>query len=154
MNINAAFQWECQPKAEKLILDLIDRACQANSTIAKLGEDLLHLTSTRLCDWLDYVSAAESNQVLHDLQESGFVQQGNGHHRLFAHPGAQLPRVLLQKSGKAAVGLAVVVDSIADFLLMRGESRPVEGSIFGNFRRCHISQEQGADLWVVEKGEH
>lgn len=151
MNVNAPFQWECQPKAEKLILDILSRASQANSTISKLGEELLLQTNTRLFDWLDYVVVAESDQMLQNLKEAGFVQQGNGDQHIFAHHGAQLPRVVLSSAKEIACGIAVSVDSIADFLMVRGEQRAIEGSQFGDFRRSQISLEGGAALWVVER---
>ena len=151
MNINAAFQWECQPKAEKIILDLMDQAARTNPVIAKLAEDLFHQTSTRLFDWLDYVTAVESDQIVKNLQKAGFVQQASNHPRIFAHPRAQLPRVALLPSKEIVVGLAIAVDSIADFLMVRGEHALVEGSQFGDFRRCLFSKEQGSALWVVER---
>jgi 4-hydroxyphenylpyruvate dioxygenase-like putative hemolysin len=151
MTINAAFQWECQPKAETLILDILTSASQANVTIAKLAEQLLSHTNTRLFDWLDYVVAAESDQMLQNLREAGFVQQGNGRQHIFAHPGAQLPRVVLQPTQEIAVGIAVSVDSIADFLMVRGEKRVIEGSQFGNFRRSQLSLERESALWVIER---
>lgn len=151
MNVNAAFQWERQPQAEALILDIIKHATQANSTIAQLSEDLLHQTNTRLFDWLDFVMAVESDSLLTNLQASGFVQQGNSHLRLFAHPRAQLPRVVLHASRDFKLAIGVSVDSIADFLMVRGEKRFIEGSKFGCFRRCLFSLEQDAALWVVER---
>lgn len=153
MNINAAFQWECQPKAEKLVLDLVQKASQKNATIAQLAQDLLHHTSTRLFDWIDYVVAMESPQFLAELQEAGFVQQGQGQHllRVFVHPGAQLPRVVLQAPLVKEEGVAIAVDSIADFLMTHGWQRVVEGAQFGDFRRCQVSIEQGTALWVVER---
>jgi hypothetical protein len=151
MNVNAAFQWECQPQAEALILDIMMQASQANPAIAKLSEDLLKQTNTRLFDWLDFVTAIETPALLANVQAVGFVQQGNGHHRLFAHPGAQLPRIVLSPSQEYEVGLAIDVDSIADFLMVRGEKRAIEGSEFGNFRRSLFSKENGTALWMIER---
>lgn len=151
MNLNAAFQWECQPQAESLILELVHQASQRNADIAKLSEDLLHQTNTRLFDWLDYVFAEESDSLLNNLQAAGFVQQGNGFERLFAHPGAQLPRIVLHSSNGSKLGIGVSVDSIADFLMTRGEKRLIEGSEFGNFRRCQYSVKQGIAFWVIER---
>lgn len=152
MNINAAFQWECQPKAENLVMEIFKRAVAANSFIAQLEKDLLKHTSTRLFDWLDHVVAEESDQLNQDLREAGFVQQGNGFQPLFAHPGAQLPRVVLVRSNAITTGLAVSVDSIADFIMTHGGGNyQIEGSQFGDFRRCEISREKNTALWVVER---
>ena len=53
---------------------------------------------------------------------------------LYCQDKTQLPRIVLQPSQKYEVGLAVNVDSIADFLMVRGEKRTIEGTEFGNFR--------------------
>lgn len=152
MKVNAAFQWECQPQAEALILDIVAKASQANNDIAKLSEDLLEHTNTRLFDWLDYVVAIESPSLLEKVKSAGFVQQENDLCRLFNHPGAQLPRIILQPSSHAVeMGVAVDVDSIVNFLMVRGEKRAIQGSEFGNFRQCEFSVENGAALWIVEK---
>lgn len=152
MNINAAFEWKCQPKAENLILELIKRTSDANPAILKLEECLLHQTSTRLCDWVDYVLVEKTGQILKKMEEAGYLQQGNGHQPVFAHPGAQLPRIVLTQSKEVSMGVAVSVDSIADFIMVRGGGDYlIEGSHFGDFRRCQISLEQKTALWVVER---
>lgn len=151
MNINAPFQWECQPKAEKIILDHLNRALQASSTLFKFEETLLHQTNTRLFDWIDYIVVEMNDQILKQLKEAGFISQENGHQQVFFHPGAQLPRIMLQASKDIKIGVALAVDSIADFLMVRGEHHLIEGSIFGNFRRCLIFIENGVALWVIEK---
>lgn len=156
MNINAAFQWECQPQAEAFILDLTARALKNSPVISKLSDDLLHQTNTRLFDWLDYVSIKGSKLQEERLHSLGFIRQKeNGREsQVFFHPGAQLPRVILQNSESHEtheIALGVIVDSIADFLMVRGEDRPIEGSFFGSFRRCQFSLEQGMALQVIER---
>jgi hypothetical protein len=58
--------WKCQPEAEKLILEIVQQAKNANADILKLENDLLEKTSTRLFDWIDYVEAIGSH--LENLQ--------------------------------------------------------------------------------------
>jgi hypothetical protein len=145
------FHWERQPKAEALILSLVEDCLNANRDISRLSQDLLTQTSTRLFDWVDHVFADQSDKTVESLEEAGFIQQGNGGHPVFAHPGAQLPRVVLESFGEIKVGLAVAVDSIADFLMVRGENRTIEGSLFGEFRRSLFSVENEAAFWTVER---
>lgn len=149
--VNAQFQWERQPKAEKLILDVLEQASRANPAISQLGDELLHQTNTRLFDWIDHVYIAQSDQVIDKLLKTGFKQQGTSSQQVFSHPGAQLPRVVVAASTGVTVGVAVSVDSIADFLMVRGEQRAIEGSHFGNFRHALFSLENGAALWIVER---
>lgn len=152
MNPLNPFQWECHPRAEQLIAEAIQEASRANRAIAKLSQDLLTGTSTRLFDWVDYVMMEESETLLHQLPELGFVQQGDGYQHLFAHPGAQLPRIVLQKQEEIRCGVAVHVDEIAKFLMAHGGSTlPVEGTQFGSFRSCRFSVEQEVALWLVER---
>ena len=151
MTIHAPFQWERQPLAEKVILTLLERACASSASIANLSEALLKQTNTRLFDWLDHVTILESAEMHAKLQEVGFTRQESGKHPVYYHPGAQLPRLVLHTSKESALGLAVSVDSIDDFLMVRGEHRSIEGSRFGNFRRCLFSLEKGIALWIVER---
>lgn len=151
MNINEAFQWKRQPEAENFILGALEQGLKANSSIAKLSQDLLDQTNTRLFDWLDHIIVPDTPQVRKILNQVGFIQQGNDQQSIFSHPGAQLPRVYVQNSKDFQLALAVIVDSIADYLMVRGFHRLIEGSQFGNFRRCLISIEEGVALWVVER---
>lgn len=151
MNINALFQWERQPQAENLVLEVLERTIAASPAISKLSDELFHHTNTRLFDWLDHVLVSPSDQMRQRLVEAGFVQQGNGNQQIFAHPGAQLPRMILHSSKEFDEGIAVSVDSIADFLMVRGEKRLIEGSPFGNFRRSLIANEKRTALWIIER---
>jgi hypothetical protein len=153
MNINAAFQWECQPQAERLILDVVDRALQANAFIAELQKELLKKTSTRLFDWVDHIVIRSTEELKEELQSSGFKLQGSeADHHVYYHPGAQLPRIVIKDIDDPVIGLAVSVESIANFLMVRGGLKTqIEGTSLGGYRRCYINAEQGVSLWVVER---
>ena len=148
------FQWKCQPKAEALVLSILNQCCQANTFTTSLSQDLLTQTSTRLFDWLDHVVAKYSPNLEKELEDSGFITTSTtASYRVFHHPGAQLPRVVLQEgqSVKPIIGVAVNVDSIADFLMVRGMEGGIEGSFLSNYRRCCVSTENAVSLWVVER---
>lgn len=150
--MNAAFQWVCQPKAEAVVQRILDLSCQSNPWIAALQEDLLKHTSTRLFDWLDHVVACYSPSLEKDLEESGFISDlAAQSYRVYHHPGAQLPRVVVKDQDAAAAGVAVLVESIADFLMCRGQTGWIEGSPLSGFRRCCISTENQTSLWIVER---
>jgi hypothetical protein len=150
MNSKASFEWSCQPQAEQFILDQVAEALQNNLVIAKLAHDLSHQTSTRLFDWLDHIVVPHTDAVVQHLQKIGFERQEEGLSVVFTHPGAQLPRIVCQAIGP--FGLAVLVDSIADFILThQGSLEPTKGSIFGNYRVCPYSIENESALWLVER---
>lgn len=136
-----SFEWKPEPQAEELLINLFEEYKQANPAIAQLETDLYVGTSTRLFDWLDYIVATSDHEV--ELKKSGFVAVEDVYH----HPGAQLPRVHLAPKR----GVAVLVDHIADFLMVRGLNRKIEGSPLSSFRRALIHEEKGVALWVVER---
>jgi hypothetical protein len=140
------FLWECQPKAEALILRIVDQACRSNAFIGDLQKELLLHTNTRLFDWLDYVVTNSQEGLL----ERGFeTLKVMAEYRIYHHPGAQLPKVVVQEH--AGLGLGIKVESISDFLLVRGISGEIEGTPLSGFRRCLISNESGVSLFAVER---
>lgn len=150
--INAAFQWKCEPKAEEFVLRILEECCRANSFIEALRLDLLKHTSTRLFDWVDHIVVGYSPTLEKELLDSGFVSQhASASYRVFYHPRAQLPRVVVRDHDQAVNGVAVAVDSISDFLMVRGMSSWIEGAPLSRFRRCCISTDNDISLWVIER---
>lgn len=146
------FDWQCQPKAESLILNILDQCVIANPFIERLHQDLLKLTSTRLFDWLDHVIVGYSDEIQKELEDSGFIaDRATSYYRVFHHPGAQLPAVVLKDDALSSTGIAIAVDSIADFLMVRAISGKIEGQPFSGFRRCCISTDNETSFWVVER---
>jgi hypothetical protein len=153
--INAAFQWKCHPEAERLLLSFLDRACQANAFIEELRRDLEKHASTRLFDWLDYLEVANSRELDKELESLGFAEERAApDFRVFRHPGAQLPRLVIKDAEgmhSSVLGVGVAVDRISDFLMARGLSGWIEGTPYGPFRRCSLSTDNQVTLWVVER---
>ncbi len=144
------FHWEREEEAEALLLNLVESACAKNSFIQQLSKDLEEKTSTRLFDWLDHISLPKNHPLEEKSRKKGFVpfSSGEGWEALH-HPGAQLPKIVFQD--KKEIDLAVNVESIALFLLVRGLDREIEGSVFTPFRRSCICQESNVSLSVVER---
>lgn len=152
MEINAAFQWKCEPKAEALVHKLLDVTVKKNLDIAELAHDLEKHASTRLFDWLDHVSTGRNDEFEKELEESGFVLANvTSTYRVFHHPGAQLPRVVVYDDVEEGVAIAVSVDRIGDFLMVRGRPALIEGMPFAQYRKCCVSSIDDASLWVVER---
>lgn len=143
MSDQTAFLWQRCQEAEELLVEWLDSCCEANETIARLALELEHGTSSRLFDWVDHIIVPQRKDVEEALIERGFEWQIEG---CWIHPGAQLPRVVWGE-----VGVAVSVDSIAQFLMVRRLSRPIEGAPYSPFRRCLICTEGEVALWVVER---
>lgn len=152
MNINAAFEWKCQPQAEKLLLDFLEKAIDLNPSIANLQKALLKYTSTRLFDWIDHIVLNKNLFVEEQLEACGFIMQGSTKdYQVYHHPGALLPRVVLNNHSNEW-GIALTVESIADFLLVRGGSQAeILGTVQSPFRRCLVSTDKKVSMWVVER---
>lgn len=157
MTLSTPFHWQCQPEAEALCLQFLEEACQSNSALASLQHDLLQQTSTRLFDWIDHFVIGHSNEKEIALLASGFAfESTTAEYRVFNHPGAQLPRVVMQDNASSdqnrlIVGAAVAVEAIADFLMVHGLSGWIEGSPFSSYRRCGFTTENGVTFWLVER---
>jgi len=150
--VNESFQWKRHPKAESLLMSALEECCAGNAFIEELKQSLLKHTSTRLFDWVDHIVMGHSEVLEKDLEECGFEADITGQsYRVFHHPGAQLPRVLVQDRSPSVQGIAIKVDSIPDFLLMRGMSGSIEGTPYGGYRRCCVSTDNDVSLWVVER---
>ena len=144
-------EWQCHPKAEALVLKLLENSSQANPLITQLQKELQELTSTRLFDWLDHLIAENKPAFEKEVLNVGYsLESETASYKVFRHLGAQLPRLVLS-SKKQEEGIAVTVDDIADFLMVRGWSFDIEGTPFASYRRCLIETESRSKLWVVER---
>lgn len=148
----AQFEWECHPKAEAWLMEYVNKACHQNAMLATLQHDLLEKTSTRLFDWLDHLVIDRSNGENPDPEKYGYVlERVTNHYSVYNHPAAQFPRVIVLDGDSCVCGLALSVDSIADFLLAHGVSSPIEGTPFSGYRRCCVNIEKRIALWVIER---
>ncbi|MBA3603846.1 MAG: hypothetical protein H0W50_09465 [Parachlamydiaceae bacterium] len=149
---NAEFNWKCHPQAEALCLKILQACCQANSDVNKLQEDLLEQTSTRLLDWVDHFEVGGGSEFEKNAYSSGYVQETvTAEYRVIVHPGAQLPRIVVYDSLPSVIGVAVSVEDIADFLMVRGHYGWIEGIPLSIFRRCSISEVNDVKFWIVER---
>ena len=152
MTTHTKYQWECQPKAEAFVLDILKKTTEKNPTISRLETDLFQKTSTRLFDWLDHVIIGPSLGAEQQLEDCGFVVQTvTLDYRVYHHPGAQLPKVVVKEQGEEIQGIGVSVDSIADFLMCRGVEAKIEGSLYSPYRRCCFNPQEDTKLWIIER---
>lgn len=152
MGVNTAFQWECQPAAEQLLMGILAEAKRLNRAIAELEERLYRLTSTRLFDWMDYLAVGRSKELEKQLVTAGFATQQTGvSYRVWHHPAAKLPALVVYDEGPPLQGVAVLVESITSFLMARSQSARIEGAPFSPLRRCRVASQGGVALIVVER---
>ncbi len=146
------FQWSCQPHAEALAMRILEASCAENPFIRSLQRDLAQHTSTRLFDWLDHLIIGRSPSLEKELEETGYLPQHvTPSYRVYHHPGAQLPRLVVRDQDLPLSGVALSVESISDFLMTRGMSGWIEGTPFSPYRRCCVSTANGVSLFAIER---
>lgn len=148
--------WTTWPHAEALIQEYLDQFLACHTPARRLGADMERFTSTRMFDWLDHLILRGDRRLVSRLRAAGFVPEAAetaAGITLFRHPGAQLPRLALRiGSHKPEVlGIAIKVDSIADFLLAHGVQASASGSVLSPYRVAKLWPEGERAVLAVER---
>jgi len=152
MEQEQGFYWERHAEAEQLMLDLLADFRHRNHTLARFEERLVRQTSGRLLDWVDHLLLEDSRQLRDRLPGLGFESPSADGPAVWSHPGTQLPRILLTGPGDTPrTGLALRVESLADFLQANDFPADIEGEPLAPFRRAVVGEEQGVALLAVER---
>ncbi len=152
-HIPLPFQWQPQPQAWSLLLEIEERACQANPFIQMLRQRMLRETGTRLIDWLDHICQDDAELSDANLMEVGyrFCDQQQAWH----HPEGLFPRIVRpQLNGEFPTkGLAIKVEAVEDFLEAHPQtnSGPIQGQTFTDLRYALASQHSQFALAVCER---
>lgn len=140
-------KWENYPGAWEWNLAQLETFARANEDIASLSSLLNRSAGARLIDFTDHIMVPESAETIEQLQSYGYRLKG----RELTHPDAILPRVALSAGNGQPIGAAVKVDSIAQYLMVRGLDLPILGSPFSAFRQCTVSTRDKVSLQVIER---
>lgn len=142
--INSQFQWKREPEAERLILQILETAKRSSPFLSNLEKELRANCSTDLLAWIDHV-------VVDELKNNEGFQPIHTRERyqIWRHPLAKLPDLVVDQDGTKAI--AIAVESIADFLNVRGLTCPIEGSPYSGFRRSLLAEDNEWDIWVIER---
>jgi hypothetical protein len=156
MENDKGFYWERHAEAEKACLDLLDDCKRNNGVIARFEQKLIKQTSSRLLDWVDHFYLRDSKTVREKLGAVGFVKQPDTRREALFHPGAFLPTIVLAGGSSTSAsgpetGMALRVESIADFLQVNDFRAEIEGGPLSPFRRALVAVESGTALMVVER---
>lgn len=152
MTLQEQFLWECQPEAENLLLEQLGYSMQRNRFLKDLNTVLWNETSTKLFDWIDHIEIGYGQVTIGELESVGFaVQVATPLYRVLAHPRAKLPLIVVKDDVDFYISCAIGVESVADFLMVRGLSRWIEGSALSTFRRACICREEGVVVYAVER---
>lgn len=142
----------CQPDAERMLLEILEGAMEKNIHIRELDTALQQKTSCLLFDFLDHVSIGSRDGIEKELDNAGFRQEeARPTYRVFGHPGAKLPKIVLKDHAQTIDGVAVKAESIAEYLMSRGMGGHIEGTPCSPYRRCLVSEDNEVSLHVVER---
>ena len=132
------------------MIGLLKKSIKENKFISNLSETLEKETSTRLFDWTDHFIVKASHEIKEKLLEKGFKEEEKRDtYTVYRHIKTLLPGVVVNEKNKE--GVAVIVDSIQDFLMVRGLNAKIVGSPYSSYRRACVSEENGISLWAVER---
>jgi hypothetical protein len=144
--------WVRHPEAEALILKTVENFAARSPVIAKLQEDLYKHTSTQILDFLDHIILVSTPDKEEAIIQAGFVEESASvKYRVFFHPGAQLPRIVLKDPESCQEGIALKVESISSFLMIKAHGGWIEGTPYSHYRRAHVEAKGEVGLWVVER---
>src|SRR5258708_3946776 len=112
-------------------------------------------TGTEFLEWVDHCALAPEHDS--ELQDAGFINetvQAPAGHKVFYHPRAMLPRVLLQPAGSVnsvPAKLAIRPESVVDFVARHQLAGKIQGAFGDRLREVIISTEPGSTLSAIER---
>ena len=154
------FEWRRHPEAETWVADLLNGLVAELPALQAFPRGLLHAGS-QLAEWLDHVILADGDRPRGQLRELGFEPEGvdaQAGDRVYYHPGAVFPRVVLRAAaGSEAgtpIGAFVQVDDIPSFLMAHRQPAPIEGTPLSPYRRATVWTQARREFGVVERRGH
>ena len=148
------FDWPLCYEAENFLLGRIDAFTQQNSFARNLASRMRDETGTLLLDWTDYLLLPGSDEAA--VRAAGYAEdplaEAPDAQKQLWHPEAMLPRVLIAPTNaKYPLALGIRADLVADFAIAHGIDNEIEGEPFSRFRSMLVSDENGAQLFVIER---
>ncbi len=168
------FNWPLCYEAENFLLERIDAFTERNAFARTLATRMRDETGTLLLDWTDYLLLPASDEAglratgyTEDPLADAYVESGvltragandagetpaSTRQKQLWHPEAMLPRVLIAPTNaKYPLALGIRADLVADFAIAHGINNKIEGEPFSRFRQMLVSDENGAQLIVIER---
>jgi hypothetical protein len=153
--------WLRHPEAETYVNERLATFEAAMPAAQALAAALMARTGSRLVDWVDHLVLGDGDAPRGQLADLGFEPEGvpaEPGDRVYYHPGAILPRIVL-RTGEGAepgspVAVAIQVEDISHFLMAHQVTAPIEGTLVSPYRRAKVWQADGRGLLVVERRGH
>jgi hypothetical protein len=154
LTAESRFDWPLCYEAENFILERINAFIERNSFGRNLAKRMRDETGTLILDWTDHLLLPAADEK--KLRELGFVDDPLGEtkekHPALWHPEAMLPKIVLAATNaKFPLALAIKVDLVADFAIAHNLNREIDGEPFSRFRKLLVSEENGTQLFAIER---
>jgi hypothetical protein len=150
-NALQAFQWSPQPKAEKLVRDLVEGFLAKNAFARELARRMKDETGTRFYDWVEVIVLPKSDTTAAKIRDVGYQlfhdQQGE---QLYVNPLGMFPRIALS-SASNATQVHIKVTSVVDFADVWRLQERIEGEPIAPYRRVRAWHDEGTELWAAER---
>ncbi len=147
------FDWGLYPHAENILLQHIDVFLRNNDFACNLSLRMEQETSTRFFDWIDHVVLPENGVSAEAVKEAGFQEmdyiEAPIGMRVLMHPKTVLFPVLL--SQKKIAEVALKPERLDHFIQVIGQNIPIEGDIYGHYRKAIIFTKGNYILSAVER---
>ena len=140
------FDWQVQPEADGLVQELLSSFVKQSEFIASLQRRFRDETGTRLIDWVDSIHLPDEPQLVKQLRESGFKARDG----LYSHSKGIFPKIRCHEGAERQLFLKV--ESVSDFFAAQNQdSCAIDGEPLASLRMACVSNNEGAECWVVER---
>ena len=154
-SIDASFDWPLAYQAESLVRDFISAFQAKNSSAQSLANRMSEETGTDFLEWVDHFTLTPEHEL--ELRDAGFVNepvQAEGGQKVFFHPRAMLPRIVLQAGGSLGstpAKLAIRPESVVDFVARHQLPEKIQGVFGDRLREVIISAENSTTFSAIER---
>jgi hypothetical protein len=152
---DTSFDWPLAYQAERLVRDFISAFLLKNPAAQALAKEMSEKTGTDFLEWVDHFTLAPGHDG--ELRDAGFIDdpvRAETGQKVYYHPRATLPRVLLQPAGSESsipVKLAIRPESVVDLVARHQLSGRIQGAFGDRLREVVISAEPGTTFTAIER---
>ncbi len=155
-----AFAWRRWPEADQFLGARYAELLSQNSWASDFVTRLQSQTGTTLPDWVDHVQI-NGGRVSHDvLRELGFKprrgEDSSPTRRVYTHPGADLPKVVVNPTTSAdlpaCLGVAIRSESLSAFLAANQSHKTIQGQPLGPYREVILADGPPAFMAIERRG--
>lgn len=148
--LNAEYDWKRHPHAARMVDGLLDELLAAIPQAANLRSRMIDETGTRMADWIDHFCLPDRHPSVDSLPDLGYSAAAADEETVWRHEGGLFPPIRV--SDVSAVGMAIKVESVAEFLFMhRIGDAAVCGRAMSPLRTAVAWEAAGYEFHLIER---